>query len=312
MGVIMSKKKNVLKILLISILCLTVTALLICFSLSYIVNLLTRPEKSFNNKITAIASESDEIPYIASYGNLYQEKKIISISELCEKQDMDYENTLCIYNNSVYFVCTEHKEAKRIWCIASVNLETLDFRTHCSLDNPTEIYDRHPIPGDFKKLNGYYYDGKLILNDFVTVLEYDLASQSVTQYAYNEYDFPEIKVFGSWVDDETVKIHTELGEKTFTLNEISQKSPGISAIYDFKERLNWDDKPYITHFFNERSVQYVDDKIYVIGEVRNYHGQAYSIVMQYNEINDTWKYITNIYTEDNGYCYIIPECMPNS
>lgn len=304
-GIIPKKKRiyKVLRIVMLCIIAIAISAAALYFAVTGVVHLVMRPEKSFDKEIKAIACESEEIPYISSYGSLYKDKEIASVFEVCEKQDKSYENMLCIYNNSVYFVCTEQQD----WYIASVDLETLDFRVHCSLENPADIYDRHPIPGDFKKLNGYYYDGKLILNDFVTVLEYDLVSQTVTQYAYHEYAFPEIKVFGSWVDDETVKIHTERGEKTFTLNEISQKSPGMSAIYAFKERLNWDDKPYITHFFDERSVQYVDGKIYVIGEVRNYHGQAYAVIMQYDESKDSWKYVTGIYTNDNEYCYILPE-----
>lgn len=299
----MKNRKKFLNALLISASCLVAALLIYFVILPSLVYLLTRPEKTFYKELNSIASESEDIPYIEAYGSLYKRKELISVYGLCDNQHKDFSNMLCVYNNIVYFVY----EVEDAWCVASVDMDTLEMHTHFKLENPAEIYNIWPTPGDFKKLNGYYYDGKIVLNDHKTVLEYDLTTRSTTQYSYSEYNFPVIKVYGSNIDSETIIINTESGEKVFTLEEISKKSSAIATIYSFKDRLNWKKRPHIIRFFSENSVQYVDGKIYVIGEMRDYYGQAYAVIFEYDEAKNKWKYITNVYTWDSAdEAYIVP------
>lgn len=283
-------------ILLISILVMSMIVFICVFSSCSSIN--------FQKEIDSISPESNDIPYIASLGRLYNKDEIISIFNLCEKQNKDFESILCVYEDRIYFVYTDKTSSS--WHIASIDWKLTDFEDHCQLNHPNEIYNRYPIPGDFENFNGYYSDGKIILNDHITILEYSLKSQTSTQYNYEKYEFPEVQIQGLCIGDESIQIKSEHWIKTFTLNEICQKSIGLSTIYSLKDRMNWEGESYITNFFDERSVQYIDDHIYVLGKVRNYHGQVYAIVMQYDETNDSWEYVTSIFTEDNGYCYIVP------
>ena len=52
-----------------------VLAVLFYVSIPYIANAATRPVKSFNKEITAISCESEDIPYVEAYGNIYKGKK---------------------------------------------------------------------------------------------------------------------------------------------------------------------------------------------------------------------------------------------
>ena len=77
----------------------SVLAVLFYVSIPYIANAATRPVKSFNKEITAISCESEDIPYVEAYGNIYKGKKVISLFDLCEKKHKTYYDTLCIYDN---------------------------------------------------------------------------------------------------------------------------------------------------------------------------------------------------------------------
>lgn len=301
-------KKNI-RIIFIIVSLVLIIATIAYFTVPHILNgvadRLSRPEKTFYEEINNIASESEDIPYTVSYGSLYKGEKLISLFDLCEKQNTEYENTLCIFHNKVYYVCTGLNEEK-YWQLNSLDLTTLDEQECLRIDNPNAIYGRYSVGDEYSKKNGYYINGRIVMNDFVSVWEYDMESGSITKYAYDKYTFPEMKVYGEYIDAETIKIHTENWEKTFTLNEMSQESTGISRIYSFKTRKNWEDKPYITDFFSSTSIQYINGKIYAIGECRDYTGGAYAVILEYNAQDDKWIYTTNIYTWDTAiYTYIV-------
>lgn len=307
MGNLMNKNRA-LKIVCISVLCLFVMALLFFISVPYIANLLTQPERSFHNEITAITSESEEIPCVAAYGKIYKDEKVVSIFDLCEKQDKSYLHTLCVFENRVYFICSESDKTNHYWTIASVDLNALEMQTHFRFKNPDRAYDEYANTAEYSKQNGYYADGKIVLNDFVSVWEYDLHSNSSKEYSYDKYNFTVREIYGNMVDDNAISVHTPKWEKTFTFYEMSQESVGISTIYSFRDRKMWNDHPYITNFFNEKSVQYVNGQIYAIGECNDRRGGAYAIILEYDERQDQWKYVTCIYIwSPAAEAYVIPK-----
>lgn len=304
----MTNRKKLLKALLISALCFVVAALLFYFALPHIVDLLTQPEKSFNKEINSIASESEDIPYIGAYGRLYKDEKVVSLYDLCKMHNLSYENTLCIFKDKAYFICTESDETNHFWSIASINLSSLEIQTHFKFQNPNVAYDKYANSEKYSERNSYYNNGKIVLNDFNSVWEYNLHTNSSKQYGYDEYDFYVSEIYGNTVDDKTIEIHKQNDKKTFTFYEMSEDSIGISTIYSFKDRKMWDGRPYITDFFIENSVQYVNGKIYVIGECKDRTGGAYAVILEYDETQNKWKYITSVYIWNPAdKAYIVPE-----
>ena len=79
----MNKKRVYTLLIILGVL---VLAVLFYVSIPYIANAATRPVKSFNKEITAISCESEDIPYVEAYGNIYKGKKVISLFDLCEKK----------------------------------------------------------------------------------------------------------------------------------------------------------------------------------------------------------------------------------
>lgn len=78
----MNKKRVYTLLIILGVL---VLAVLFYVSIPYIANAATRPVKSFNKEITAISCESEDIPYVEAYGDIYKGKKVISLFDLCEK-----------------------------------------------------------------------------------------------------------------------------------------------------------------------------------------------------------------------------------
>ena len=68
----MNKKRVYTLLIILGVL---VLAVLFYVSIPHIANAATRPVKSFNKEITAISCESEDIPYVEAYGNIYKGKK---------------------------------------------------------------------------------------------------------------------------------------------------------------------------------------------------------------------------------------------
>lgn len=174
----MNKKRVYTLLIILGVL---VLAVLFYVSIPYIANAATRPVKSFNKEITAISCESEDIPYVEAYGNIYKGKKVISLFDLCEKKHKTYYDTLCIYDNRAYFICSESDKTNKQWCISSVDLKTHIIQTHFVFENPAAAYDDFMNLAEYSKRNGYYFDGKIVLNDYASVWEYDLKSGSANR-----------------------------------------------------------------------------------------------------------------------------------
>ena len=216
----MNKKRVYTLLIILGVL---VLAVLFYVSIPYIANAATRPVKSFNKEITAISCESEDIPYVEAYGNIYKGKKVISLFDLCEKKHKTYYDTLCIYDNRAYFICSESDKTNKQWCISSVDLKTHIIQTHFVFENPAAAYDDFMNLAEYSKRNGYYFDGKIVLNDYASVWEYDLKSGSAKEYGYDDFEFPVQEIYGEYAGDNAIKIHTPQWEKTFSFYDISQE-----------------------------------------------------------------------------------------
>ena len=301
----MNKKRVYTLLIILGVL---VLAVLFYVSIPYIANAATRPVKSFNKEITAISCESEDIPYVEAYGNIYKGKKVISLFDLCEKKHKTYYDTLCIYDNRAYFICSESDKTNKQWCISSVDLKTHIVQTHFVFENPAVAYDDFMNLAEYSKRNGYYFDGKIVLNDYASVWEYDLKSGSVKEYGYDDFEFPVQEIYGEYVGDNAIKIHTPQWEKTFSFYDISQESTGVSTVYSFKDRkIRVTGCNFINDFFVDNAIQYINGKIYAFGECTDDLGGAYAVLLEYDLQQNKWLYVTSIYTySPASEAYIIP------
>lgn len=269
-------------------------------------NLVTQPEKQFVEELDGIAPESEDLPYIMSFGVLYKGgTELISISSVCEEQSKELLEVLYVSNEQVYYLCTElNKVEVEHWFIESFDLKTQAIRVHATIKKPCKNSCRDSDP---KNRNRYYQNGKIVLHNDLTVWEYNIASETIKEYDYNEYPTFECNICGEYIGDETIKLYTNHGEKTFSFDEMCQKSEGISKIYSFKDQpKNSNTDTWDRFFYATELVQCVNGKIYINGVCYDKSGGEYSIFLEYDEIQDDWKYLSYIYTWGKGECYIVP------
>ena len=267
----------------------------------------------FHNPLKNILSETEDMPNYVVYDTLYSEFGEIPVGSECYKQNEDYnlKEIFCVKNKRVYFVYTMANEEEYYWAIGSIGLETMEFQTHCKFYEPQEAYDeRKKFADDYKEQNGYFYNNEIVLTDYEHVLTYNINVGNMQKYDYKEFSFPQKECLGEFVDAETIMLKTENISKLYTLKGIAEKSAGFAEIYDLKQRTIWSGESYIDRFLSEYSVQTVNNKLYVVGQCWNYHGCAYAVILEYDEINDLWNYTSSARSAAGDIvhrrCYVIP------
>lgn len=296
-------KKIVLKI--IGIFCIVIIAL-IAFIIIY--------WKAVNyNPLEDIQNESENISAYALYDNLMTYNGVeYNLHEILDFDPYDHiDEVFVIKEENVYFVYTE-KEKPRNWIIASVNLETEKFEKHCVFYDPQEAYLAEP--GErYEERNGFYLNGQIVLSDGFNVLVYDIESDEQMEYAYEEYDFPERKIYGHGIQGGTV-ISVNEKTKVWTLEDIAENgSDVVRKIYELRNKARWSKNTLYVDTFGEDSwVQCIDGRPYLIGQCKNYQASAVAVVLEYDMERNEWLYVASectFETELNPHeLYLIPVC----
>lgn len=265
-------------------------------------------KKGFENPLKNIPQESSEIPNYVVDDSLYSNYGEIYVGGICRDNGYYCEEIICVRDGKVYFVYSGSYQEKYYWMIGAIDLATSEFHTCYKMADPAESYEIQYWK-NYKERNGYYFDGQIVLTDHKTVLTYDIDSQTVQTYAYRDYCFPECTVYGEYIDDETIRLNMGDSVRTYTLREMTEKSDSISKIFALKDKKTWCGQAYLYRFFAGSKVQFIDDKLYTIGDCLNYMGEGYAVILEYNVEEDSWQYVTNCYTGGIVYddtCYVIP------
>lgn len=269
------------------------------------------PEYS-ENPLENIRQESADIPNYVVHDMLYSEYGITDIEQICQEQNKYYyvSEVFCIRNGKVYFMYENHiSELNDDWYVGSIDLETSEFRTCCEMpDAEGKYYIDFKNP--YRERSGYYLEGQITLIDYDTVLVYDIDADTSRTYAYKDYEFPECTVYGERTDSETICLNIGDFSKSYTLQQMAEKSDAIAGIYALKDEKTVYGYSYLDRCFSRNCVQVVNGKIYAVGECRDYDRNTYAMILEYDERTDSWMYVTNAQTP-YGYaveesCYVIP------
>lgn len=265
-------------------------------------------KKNFENPLKNIPQESSEIPSYVAYGSLYSDYGKTYVNSICRKNGYYLLEILCVKDGKVYFIYSGAYEEKYYWMIGDIDLVTLEFHKCYDMADPAESYEIQ-FWKNYKERNGYYLDGKIVLNDHQTVLEYDIESQNLQTYDYHDYNFPKRAVYGEYIDYEAVRLNLEDSVRTYTLEEMAEKSDSIAQILALKEKKIWCGDSYLWHFFTDDNLQFIGDKVYTIGNCFNYWGEAFAVMFEYDVQEDSWKYVTSYHMGSPARpynCYVIP------
>ena len=284
-----------------------ICSLLLCWNFSQFMG---KINKISENPLKEISRETEDVPSYISYGTLYSEFGELSIRDICAQngEQIFLKEVLCIKDKKVYFIYS-NTERSYYWAIGSVDYNTQEFESIGQLVVPKDsYYNRSGNNLKYNEWNGYYYDKKIVLTDHKRLLEYDIFSDELKKYDYDTYVFPERKIYGKYIDNETIELIINGNSKIYTLEQMAESSDGIAEVYQLKNEKIWNDESCLQHFFSVDSIQVVQEKVYTIGRWMNYLGESSAVMFFYDQENDTWKYVKSWHTGDipSGRCYVIP------
>lgn len=263
------------------------------------------PRASLNHFLKGITNESDLVPTYVTYGDLHIGDETVHVSEIHRKQKNSdgFQEILCVIDEEAYYVYTASTGA---WTIASMDLETKEIQDHYAFSDAQSAYQSEHYE-DYSERMGFYHDGKIVLSDHLSVLEYDIATGVIKQQAYDTYTFPKLPVYGECTDN-VLTLHFEDSVETFTLEDMASNSKGIARIYELKDKKNWNGYSYLAGFLATNTTQVIGDRIYFMDGVMNYHGEPTAIILEYDREQNTWRYVTMCYVGADiaRKCHIIP------
>ncbi len=297
--------------------CVVIVAIVLVLASILIIAIFFIPDQTKADKqLATIQSEVQEIPLAMRYSTLVGEEFELDIDEVLEnngyEQDMD--DCLCYYKDKVYFVFTSYLAndgEKRVWSIASVNFDGTGFEIEYS--NVFEcFYYNDATNKNISEKCGYFKNGVIVLNDNQKVVEYDIVSRKSTEFTFDEYNFFENELDYKITDNNRITFTQNNVEKTLTLEELKETDGAIGEICSIYDKNTFLDKDSGLRFFFD-SVQFVNDKVYLLCRVLNYGGHTSAVVLEYDYETNSCKYVCSEFISDiiDGNYYLVSPVLDN-
>lgn len=255
----------------------------------------------FRKELKSIPYESDasNLVYDLS-GTIYTKDKKINMIRYCEKQKnlVSYEDALCVYQDKVCFVCTTANEE---WAIASVDLNTKEFKAYCALPNQglstgEQIYHRACNSGKYSERNGFVYGEKIVLNNKYSVLSFDIKTEECQTCPYEEYAFPEETIYAEFISSQKILLHMDENVLTCTPETLSENNPAMKQLYSLQnEEIPHSDLKRLDSFYYEKSIQQIGEEIYSANRILTSRGDVFFILFKLDENTNQWKYAKAIF-----------------
>ncbi len=299
----------------LSIICSIIGIAILGIALILIISIFFIPDQTnADKKLATIQSEVEEIPLEMRYSTLVGEDFKLNIDEVLKNNgySTDADECFCSYKEKVYFVFSymDDTDEKRVWNIASVNFDGTNFEINYS-NVFNGFYNYEATYKNNSEKCGYVKNGVIVLNDTQKVVEYDIISGKSTEFTFNEYNFFEDEWDYNIIDNNKIIFTKNNVEKTLTLEDL-KKSDGVIAeicsMYD-KKILSKDSG--LEYFFD--SVQFINDKVYLLCRVLNFGGHTSVVVLEYDFETNSCKYVCSEFISDviGGNYYLISDYNDN-
>ena len=286
-----------------SILCIIMaTAAVFLFVATAIFLVITVPRFFFEMRLFGIPSEISNTPAVCVNGTLYAKSKQYDVATLCRRQDYQFHEILCVLEGKAYVICSQSND----WIAMSYDLDSGELCKLFTYHDPGIYYKLKPSDKTENK-NGFYYKDHIVLSNGITVMSYCITDQSIETSIYSDFSFPESTITGKTVSKERVEISIDGRIKQFSFSQMAERSDSICKIYALKNEKHWDGPSRIPCFFNDTSIQVVDNCAYALGSCLHYLGESYAIVLQYDPSEEAWQYVGYYFFGDivDEECYIV-------
>lgn len=213
------------------------------------------------------------------------------------------EETFCVEKERIYFcysTSVSNSKSERVWHIGSVKEDETDFKEHYTSNHinvKSDLGDYQSLSQGYDRetsIGGLYYNHKIYLKEPDRMIVYDITTDMVQETER----LPEAKY--QWtIDNNHTIVFTELSSgamQTVTLESLAEKNTYAARLLEMKDSKIAIGDSAIRDFFSK--VKVIDDNIYLICEVFNWHGFTFAVVFRYDFSNDQALYVHSVKVGD--------------
>ncbi len=275
--------------------------------------------REINRLFDSFEVETDEKVSYVRYDKLVVGDAVLDFDELLA--DSKYNGFLnevyAIKGDTVWFSFTKHgknENGSRTWCIAYMNVTDMSINIcysgefcigegaykHYKQDNNDSSLIKH------KTDSGFYYNGKIVITDFVKTVEYDLKAQKATEFMAENRDYS-FGITTEIIDAYTINFTKGDNQKVFDINQSKQTSETFAKMFnELEKKQTYSGESSLSYLFD--AVEIFENEIYIICRVLNYAGETHAIVFQYDFETNSCKYAFNYFMNDviSDSLYVVP------
>lgn len=276
-------------------------------------------KRVMDKRLNSLERETDNVPVYVSYGDIYINGEKISCDKFIKERRGEVSEVFVVKDNRIWFLWSRYITVDKpydtgIWSISSVALDGTDMEVHwsgefCNSESANITYMRREYHWDenrFTVVNGYYYDGKIVLTDHDKLVEYNMTRGTAIEFKASEYEYPEVPLIADIQDHQKICFTKGTETRTIDLETAANNSEAFRKIKELEDKGDWENVPLLEYLFD--SVQMVNDDIFIICRIINYSGETHAVIFEYDFDSNTCKYAFNHYTNDiiSTDLYLIP------
>lgn len=224
----------------------------------------------------------------SKFHTINSKNRELDLNKVLNNDTQILQQVFCVIDNKSYFSYSYYEDSICHWCLSSVNNDGSQLKT--LFDAEFSMNYKVNLSESYSKRNGYYFDGKIILTDFKKLIEYDIQKGVYTELSYDKYIHPETPISWKFGDDFNSITFFKNGKKYYLDKTILSQNNNIARQIISKNNHDiWSgDSPFNGAFGD---VQIVNDEVFLILLVRNYHGSSYAIIFKLDFDNSKYSYL---------------------
>ena len=276
-------------------------------------------KRVMDRRLNSLKRETDNVPVYVSYGDIYINGEKINCDEFIKERRGEVSEVFAVKDNRIWFLWSTYITVDKpydtgIWSISSVALDGTDMEVHWSgefcnsesADISYAINEYHWDENRFAVVNGYYYNGKIVLTDHDKLVEYNMTDGTAIEFKASEYEYPEVPLIADIQEHQKICFTKGTETRTIDLETAANNSKAFRKIKELEGKSDWENVPLLEYLFD--SVQMINDDIYIICRIINYSGETHAVIFEYDFDSNTCKYAFNQYTNDiiRTYLYLVP------
>ena len=298
----MNKRMAVMRIIIIILLGVIIF-------LGSIIFLIFGPRMVINNKLNTMQIEASAQPAYVAYNTLYWEDKEISFSEFVRQNigKAYFKEILVIRGDRIWFIYVkddDRQTAGELWYLASVDQNGSDLQNHfCGEFGAAEnasinVWEGNPACRElyYEEKNAFYISDKIIMQDGVKLIEYNMETGAVTEKEASQFVFPEEPIIVEIENRKEICFKQGGTEKHFTTDDGKKQSSAFGIMMTLEKKKTAMGTGFLEYLFH--NVQFVGNEIYIICEVLNWHGETYALLYQYDFETNSCRYVGNHFMND--------------